>query len=542
MKLLQLLLRSNAPRLLLAVLVSVVSGVSSAGLIAVVNEVWQEQLFTSGTWMAAFGGLLVVLLVSGVVAQLLVLDLALKAVVDLRMELSGKILSTPLRRIEELGAPRLFATLTEDVNILSRVLPLIPRIVIDGTTLVAGAVYMAWLSPMALAVVAGLMALGVAIYTLLMKRALVHMREGREVFDKVFDHFRALHEGLKQLKLNGPRRRHFLDDEMRESLESFRSVNMSGRVLLLGAENIIRLHFFTVLGAMIFAVPRIDGIEMEVLTGYVLMCLYLYRPLGSIMALAPEFGKAVISLEKVDKLGLSLGGSVVADHEPPREPPQWKLLELVGAKFSFKRYDDDREFTVGPVDLCFEPGEVVFVIGGNGSGKTTLAKVLTSLYPLEAGEILLDGVPIDDSNREDFRQLFSVVFSDFHLFDSLPGDGNAELDKRAEGYLTELMLNHKVTVSKGCLSTTDLSQGQRKRLALLTAYLEDRPFYIFDEWAADQDPEFKEIFYTKILPELKQRGKTVFAITHDDRFLCYADRCLKLEEGRVSLETVVESN
>jgi len=197
---------------------------------------------------------------------------------------------------------------------------------------------------------------------------------------------------------------------------------------------------------------------------------------------------------------------------------------------------------VGPVDLCFEPGEVVFVIGGNGSGKTTLAKVLTSLYPLEAGEIRLDGVPIDDSNREAFRQLFSVVFSDFHLFDSLPGDGNAELDKRAEGYLTELMLDHKVTVSKGCLSTTDLSQGQRKRLALLTAYLEDRPFYIFDEWAADQDPEFKEIFYSKILPELKQRGKTVFAITHDDRFLCYADRCLKLEEGRVSQETVVESN
>ena len=78
MKLLRLLLQSNAPRLLTAVLVSVISGVSSAGLIAVVNEVWQEQLFTSGTWIAAFAGLLVVLLVSGVVAQLLVLDLALK--------------------------------------------------------------------------------------------------------------------------------------------------------------------------------------------------------------------------------------------------------------------------------------------------------------------------------------------------------------------------------------------------------------------------------------------------------------------------------
>src|SRR5207249_2754344 len=160
---------------------------------------------------------------------------------------------------------------------------------------------------------------------------------------------------------------------------------------------------------------------------------------------------------------------------------------------------------------------VVFLIGGNGSGKTTLAKLLMGLYPPESGAIYLDSQPITDSSREAYRQLFSVVFSDFYLFEQLIGLVSPGLDARARDYLVQLQLDRKVQVEHGILSTTALSQGQRKRLALLTAYLENRPFYIFDEWAADQDPVFKELFYTKILSDLKARGKTVLVITHDDK-------------------------
>ncbi|MCB1035646.1 MAG: cyclic peptide export ABC transporter, partial [Acidobacteria bacterium] len=74
---------------------------------------------------------------------------------------------------------------------------------------------------------------------------------------------------------------------------------------------------------------------------------------------------------------------------------------------------------------------------------------------------------------------------------------------------------------------------QRKRLALVTALLEDRPVYLFDEWAADQDPEFKEVFYHQLLPELKARGKTAIVISHDDRYYDVADRVVKLDTGRV---------
>jgi putative ATP-binding cassette transporter len=165
--------------------------------------------------------------------------------------------------------------------------------------------------------------------------------------------------------------------------------------------------------------------------------------------------------------------------------------------------------------------------------------LITGLYTPQSGEIRLDGTPITDDNREWYRQHFSAVFSDFYLFGRLVGLTNNNLDTRAQQFLVQLQLNHKVEIKDGVLSTTALSQGQRKRIALLTAYLEDRPIYLFDEWAADQDPYFKRIFYTQILPELTKRGKTVLVISHDDRYFHAADRIVKLEYGRLESQRLV---
>jgi putative ATP-binding cassette transporter len=119
----------------------------------------------------------------------------------------------------------------------------------------------------------------------------------------------------------------------------------------------------------------------------------------------------------------------------------------------------------------------------------------------------------------------------------LLGLGGAEVDDRAKEYLSDLGLNLKVSIVNGKFSTINLSQGQRKRLALLVAYLEDRPIYLFDEWAADQDPRFKETFYRSLLPDLKERGKTIILISHDDRFYDVGDRIITLDSGIVTAET-----
>jgi putative ATP-binding cassette transporter len=187
------------------------------------------------------------------------------------------------------------------------------------------------------------------------------------------------------------------------------------------------------------------------------------------------------------------------------------------------------------MNLVIGPGEILFIIGGNGSGKTTLAMLLLGLYLPEEGSIYLNGVAVGQDNVRHYRNRFSAVFADFHLFRHVLVDGERaqEQERQAARYLDKLGVGHKVSVVDGQFSTIDLSSGQRKRLALVSAYLEDWPVYLFDEWAADQDPVFKRVFYTELLPELKARGKTVIVISHDDAYFAQADRVLRLQDGQL---------
>ena len=73
---------------------------------------------------------------------------------------------------------------------------------------------------------------------------------------------------------------------------------------------------------------------------------------------------------------------------------------------------------------------------------------------------------------------------------------------------------------------------------LLTAYLEDRAVYVFDEWASDQDPIFKELFYLHILKRLKERQKAVVVVSHDDRYFSAADRIVRLDSGKAVPDVV----
>jgi putative pyoverdin transport system ATP-binding/permease protein len=249
----------------------------------------------------------------------------------------------------------------------------------------------------------------------------------------------------------------------------------------------------------------------------------------------PQVARADVALDKLDSLKLELEGSSPPPLAlTPLRSKTFSSILLDGACHSYTNDADDRVFTLGPLNLTLRPAEIVFVVGGNGSGKTTFAKMLTGLYRPSLGQIVFDGGPVTDENLEQYMSLFSAVFSDFFLFPDLHGLAHTELDERSNSHLAKLKLEKKVTVENGVLSTTLLSAGQRKRLALVVAYIEDRPVVVFDEWAADQDPEFKNYFYTKLLPELKAAGKCVFVISHDDRYFHVADRVLHLNEGKLT--------
>jgi putative pyoverdin transport system ATP-binding/permease protein len=263
-------------------------------------------------------------------------------------------------------------------------------------------------------------------------------------------------------------------------------------------------------------------------------------PIEFVLNFVPSLTQANVAMKKIDELTDSLDAQlvveVVADSETK---PSWDLIELSGIQHAYRRENEEAEFSLGPIDLSISPGELVFITGGNGSGKTTLAKLLVGLYSPQQGEIRLDGQTITDESRDNYRQLFSVVFSDFYLFENLLGLSEFNIDTKAQNYLEKLQLDRCVQIKEKTLSTLELSQGQRKRLALLTAYLEDRSIYVFDEWAADQDPQFKEIFYFELLGRLRAAGKTAIVISHDDRYYDVADRVIKLNYGLIESDNSI---
>lgn len=256
--------------------------------------------------------------------------------------------------------------------------------------------------------------------------------------------------------------------------------------------------------------PRLVTIDRPTLVSSVFIVLYLMTPLDVILTWVPALGRARASLLKIQSLLPEIEKHVEAEHARSIPVPSSDGVESVsleGVTFTYRDPAGDRGFSLGPLDLTLRRGEIVILAGGNGSGKTTLVKVLSGLYRPESGIVRVDGRAVVDSEAESHRQLFSVVFADGQPFGDLRGLAPTAIDDRARDGLDRLGLSSLVSVTDGVFSTLDLSQGQRRRLALLSAWLEDRPFCILDEWAANQDPSFKRMFYARLLPEMRAAGK-----------------------------------
>jgi len=264
---------------------------------------------------------------------------------------------------------------------------------------------------------------------------------------------------------------------------------------------------------------------------YALTILFLRTPLIGAMAGVPALVAAQVSLNKLESLALA---SYRAEFE--RVAPVFSdchRISLEGVAYGYGDADEE-SFSVGPLDLTLQRGELVFLIGGNGSGKSTLARLLTGLYRPQTGTLYVDGVKVHASEWQAYRHLFSTVFTDFYLFRRLLSGKGEEIESdQVDGWLRRLGMQHKVKHQNGWLSDTRFSQGQRKRLALLMAVLEQRDFLVLDEWAADQDPLFRRFFYHQLLPALRTAGKSIVAITHDEHYFDRADRILKMDGGRL---------
>jgi len=520
-----------------ATIAGAIAGLGSTALIAVINRcLGQTGPTRSLGWK--FVALCMIIPLAGFASQALLTALTARAARDLRFRLAQQVLAAPYRLTEEVGVPKLMATISDDIPSVTAAITSLPVLCTQIAIVIGCLVYLGWLAWHLLLVVLVYLIVGLVTYQIPIAHSVQYFRRMREAWDAAFHAIRDLTEGAKELKLHRSRRNAFLSEQLQPAIDDVQNFGIKANMFAVAAANWGQMLFFIFIGVILFVTPRFMAVDHQVLTGYTLTVLFMTAPLSIVLNTLPVLEKAHVAAEKVRNLGLSLSSRAPEISTKPSASPvrHWKWLELDGVTHSYRTDGESNEFLLGPLNLTFSPGELVFLVGGNGSGKTTLAKILMGLYEPEEGVVRLDQRPVAHDTIDDYRQNFSVVFYDFYLFERLLGLAGEDLLANADRYLKRLQLSDKLYLEGNKLSTVALSQGQRKRLALLTAYLEDRPIYIFDEWASDQDPSFKQIFYCDILPELKAKGKTVIVISHDDRYYHLADRIIKLERGKVEYD------
>jgi putative pyoverdin transport system ATP-binding/permease protein len=514
--------------------IGVASGICSAGLIALINFALHHTHIRISIISFGFIVLVVAKILASACSQQLLYRTSVRMILKLSLELSREFACSSYRKAESIGTARTIAVIADDVGVVGSAIQSVPNIIVNLAVLAGCSVYLIWLSWKAFAAIVLMASIGVVLYKFMLAKAQVSLKLAREKRDLIYKHLRAMAEGIKEIGINRSKREDFLENHLSKAIEDANTHGMKAVNHYVVADTCSQFVFYSILGLLLFAVPMVANLSVEMLTGYVFAALYLMNPIWGILYSLPALQRGQNSLEKIQQFRDSLSFREETKGGKGGFPRNWGSLRMEKVTFSYENVDESNPgFALGPIDFEIHPGELIFVVGGNGSGKSTFVKVLCGLYVPESGKIMLSGRTVNDLDRDDYRQVFSVIFSDYFLFDMLLGIPDAALEERIKDYMVRLQLDKKVKVVDGHFSTTELSQGQRRRLALLTAYLEDRPIYIFDEWAADQDPAYKDVFYRIILPELRRSGKGVVVITHDDRYYSLGDRIVRLDYGKV---------
>lgn len=536
MKFLAFILRAFTTKLFFAIMVGMVSGVSMAALVALLSRQLTNAYPLTLEIIGFFFAIMLLAIGADLASKWLMMGALGGMGYQLRMALVRQLLAKPYPQIEAMGTARLQAVFVEDTQQILLALYQIPSLAAAVSTLIGSLLYLGWLSPTLLSFLALLAIPTLGGYGLLQNRGAAALKVAYQKQNQAHQYYQALVAGIKELKLHSGRRYAFLTELLQPTAaQSQQQSTISYKWRYMANTWSQSIYFVFILAVL--GVAAWQPANGAVIATYALLILYMKSAVNGLLTDTMQWYTANMACRQLERLGFVLT-SPNAPLEPPTRPApvsptimnplQIELREVV---YQYKERAAERRFTLGPLNLAMQSGEIIFLTGDNGSGKTTLVKLLTGLYTPDAGTIYWDGQPVVAQTLEEYQQLFAVIFADFYLFEQLLGLD--VLDQHAQYYLNKFQLQQKLVIHDGVFSTTDLSQGQRKRLALLTAYFENRPIYVFDEWAAGQDPEFREVFYRQLLPELKARGKIVIVSSHDENYYMVADQLIKLDYGQM---------
>ncbi|MGY1448915.1 cyclic peptide export ABC transporter [Pseudomonas chlororaphis] len=532
------LLRPFRTTVVISVALGMVGGLAITLLLATINNALHSATGMTQGVVLTFAALCLLALTSSIVSDIGTNYVGQRIIAALRKDLGEKVLSAPITQIERYRSHRLIPVLTHDVDTISDFSFAFTPLAIAATVTLGCLGYLAYLSvPMFLMMVVAII-IGTSVQYVAGGKGIRGFDLARDQEDELQRYYNAIASGAKELRMHRPRRYRMNTHRIQETADRIASIQVRSVNIYILAKTFGSMLFFVVIGLALAMQAYNPNPDPTVITGFVLVLLYMKGPLENLVAYLPVVGKAKIAFGRISELSERFSSPephlLLDATEAPK--PVVHSLELRGVSYSPPPVEGSEPFHLGPIDLDIKQGDIVFIVGENGCGKTTLIKLLLGLYQPQAGEIRLNGEAVTDLARDDYRQLFTTVFADYYLFDDLvQGGGEQSLDSASQ-YLDRLEIAHKVSIKDGAFTTTDLSTGQRKRLALVNAWLEGRPVLVFDEWAADQDPAFRRIFYTELLPDLKRLGKTIIVISHDDRYFDIADQLVRLRAGKVVRE------
>ncbi|WP_371355706.1 cyclic peptide export ABC transporter [Pseudomonas chlororaphis] len=529
------LLRPFRTTVVISVALGMVGGLAITLLLATINNALHSATGMTQGVVLTFAALCLLALTSSIVSDIGTNYVGQRIIAALRKDLGEKVLSAPITQIERYRSHRLIPVLTHDVDTISDFSFAFTPLAIAATVTLGCLGYLAYLSvPMFLMMVVAII-IGTSVQYVAGGKGIRGFDLARDQEDELQRYYNAIVSGAKELRMHRPRRYRMNTHRIQETADRIAAIQVRSVNIYILAKTFGSMLFFVVIGLALAMQAYNPNPDPTVITGFVLVLLYMKGPLENLVAYLPVVGKAKIAFGRISELSARFSSPephlLLDATEAPK--PVVHSLELRGVSYSPPPVEGSEPFHLGPIDLDIKQGDIVFIVGENGCGKTTLIKLLLGLYQPQAGEIRLNGEAVTDLARDDYRQLFTTVFADYYLFDDLvQGGGQQSLDSATQ-YLDRLEIAHKVSIKDGAFTTTDLSTGQRKRLALVNAWLEGRPVLVFDEWAADQDPAFRRIFYTELLPDLKRLGKTIIVISHDDRYFDIADQLVRLRAGKV---------
>lgn len=517
------------------ILMAVISGMASGMLLAIIN-VGAEQA-ANQTMEAHFFFLYLTTFALFIYAKKYAYSQATIVVEDIihkvRIRMVNKIFFSELRFIEETQSATIYTPLTQEMQLISQATIVFVNASQSVMVLIFSSLYLFILSPMSLFMTILIFGADILIYLSHYQNLSAKLHKASEKETEFFEHFGHILKGFKELQINRRKSEDVFNHIERISKES-RDVKVSSGLTFLNDMISGHINFYLLIAILIFFVPVYDPTHIDVIFKITAAILFIEGSVERFMMAIPMITKTNVAIENIYQLENKLNK---VSHQPLDSvnltPIQtFQEIRLVDLTFDYTDKFEKIIFSLGPLNMTIKQGELLFIVGGNGSGKSTLLKLLIGVYHEATGSIYVDDEIIDKTNSQSYRECFSIIFTDFHLFDRLYGLSDID-EQQLKSLLRLMKLEQKTQYFNGQFTNLDLSTGQKKRLAFITAVLENKLIYIFDELVADQDPQFKQYFYEVLLPDLKKQGKTIIAVTHDDNYFYLADRVLKMENGQL---------